>query len=64
MSNSTATSVLAIGPRSTRTYKSVRAAARALSGTGLDVTERTRSSIRRRLNVGGGYIGRTYVEVK
>ncbi len=58
------TPVLAIGPTTTRTYKSVRAAARALSGTGLDVTERTRSSIRRKLNVGGGLVGRTYVEVK
>lgn len=55
------TSILAKGPRSTRRYASVRSAARALSGNGVDATERTRSLIRRRLINGGGYVGRTYV---
>lgn len=54
-------SILAQGPRTTRRYASVRSAARALSGTGTDTTERTRSQIRRRLNNGGGYIGRTFI---
>lgn len=54
--------VRATGPsKITRTYASVRAAARALSGTGTDSTERTRSLIRRNLENGGGYVGRTYV---
>jgi len=57
-----AISITAIGPRSTRRFTSVRKAARALSGTGTDTTERTRSLIRRRLQNGGGYVGRTYVE--
>lgn len=56
-----ATRVLATGPRSTRRYSSVRASARALSGNGIDATERTRSRIRRNLNNGGGFVGRTYV---
>ncbi len=56
-----ATSILASGPNSTRRYSSVRAAARALSGTGVDSTERTRSAIRRRLNDGGGFIKSVYV---
>jgi hypothetical protein len=55
------TSILARGPTTTRRFVSVRAAARALSGTGTDTTERTRSAIRRRLNVGGGVIGQTRV---
>lgn len=60
MSNTT--TVRATGPSgTTRTYSSVRAAARALSGTGADTTERTRSAIRRSLVNGGGTIGRTYV---
>lgn len=54
-------STLAYGPTATRRFSSVRAAARALSGTGTDLTERTRSAIRRRLNNGGGYINRTFV---
>lgn len=55
-------SVVVYGTRSTRRYTSIRKAARALSGNGTDTTERTRSLIRRRLNDGGGYIGRSYVE--
>ena len=51
------TSIVARGPNSTRRFTSVRAAARALSGTGTDSTERTRSAIRRRLSVGGGLVG-------
>lgn len=54
-------SIVAAGPNSTRYFSSVRAAARALSGTGTDVTERTRSAIRRQLNLGGGYIRNTFV---
>jgi hypothetical protein len=57
-----ATSILATGPRgSTRRFASVRAAARALSGTGSDATERTRSAIRRVLSAGGGLVGRTRI---
>lgn len=56
-----ATSILASGPNSTRRYSSVRAAARALSGTGVDSTERTRSAIRRLISNGGGYIKSVYV---
>lgn len=59
---STRTPIQAVGPTSTRRFTSVRAAARALSGTGLDLTERTRSAIRRRLNA-GGYIANTFVQV-
>lgn len=55
-------SVYVSGPRSDRRYTSVRKAARALSGNGTDSTERTRSLLRRRLENGGGYIGRSYVE--
>lgn len=58
-----ATSITAHGPRGgIRRFTSVRKAARALSGNGTDTTERTRSLIRRRLQNGGGYVGRTYVE--
>lgn len=56
------TTVLAVGPRSTRRFSSVRAAARALSGTGADTTERTRSAIRRALNAGKGYVGNTLIK--
>lgn len=60
-----ATSIIAYGPSGrTRHFVSVRKAARALSGNGTDSTERTRSQIRRRLQNGGGYIGRTYVKAK
>lgn len=55
-----ATAIVAKGPRSTRRFSSVRAAARALSGNG-DATERTRSAIRRALNAGSGYVGKTLV---
>lgn len=50
------TAIVARGPTSTRRFSSVRAAARSLSGTG-DSTERTRSAIRRALNIGGGTVG-------
>ena len=58
------TSIVARGPRSTRRFSSVRAAARALSGTGTDATERTRSAIRRVLNAGGGRVGSVRVSVR
>lgn len=61
MSTST-TLVRVSGPNSTRTFRSIRAAARSLSGNGVDTTERTRSVLRRRLAAGGGFIGRVYVE--
>lgn len=61
MSVTTTTAVRVYGPTSSRTYSTVRGAARALSGNGKDSTERTRSQIRRNLSNGGGYIGRSYV---
>jgi len=54
--------VIAYGPNSTRRFSAVRKAARALSGNGVDATERTRSAIRRKLARGGGYVGQTRVE--
>jgi len=51
--------VLTIGPnKGVRVYKSIRAASRALSGTGSD---EMRTTISRRLSEGGGYIGNVYV---
>lgn len=52
--------VLTIGPnKGVKIYSSVRATARALSGTG---TDGLRSTISRRLDDGGGYIGNVWVE--
>lgn len=53
-------SVLTITPtRQARVYKSLRAASRALSGTG---TDSVRSTITRRCDQGGGYIGKNWVQ--
>jgi len=52
-----ATSIKAVGPRSTRTYKSATAASKVLSGTG---STALRQTIARRA-VKGGYVGSTYV---
>ncbi len=57
------TVVIERGPTTTRFYSSVRKAARALSGNGIDATERTRSALRRRVANGGGLIGNTFVKV-
>jgi len=53
-------SILATGPSGTsRTFSSVRAAARSLSGTG---TDGLKSTISRKARAGGGYIGNTYIK--
>ena len=53
-------SILAVGPSgSKRTFSSVRATSRALSGTGSDGLK---STISRKARAGGGYIGRTYIK--
>lgn len=53
-------SILATGPSGTsRTFASVRAAARSLSGTG---TDGLKSRISRIARSGGGYVGRTYIK--
>lgn len=53
-------SVLAITPtRQVRVFKSLRAASRALSGNGTDAV---RSTITRRCDLGGGYIGNNWVQ--
>jgi hypothetical protein len=52
--------ILAVGPNGgSQVYRSVRAASRALSGTGSDSL---RNSINRRLADGGDYIGGVWVE--
>jgi len=59
--NTNKVQVLTIGPnKGVRVYNSIRAASRALSGTGSD---EMRSTISRRINEGGGYIGNVYVAV-
>jgi len=51
--------VLTVGPNNgVRLYTSIRTAARALSGNG---TARARSTISRRVAVGGGYVGSVWV---
>lgn len=53
-------SIIAVGPSgSRRTFSSVRAASRALSGTGSDGLK---SSISRKARSGGGYVGNTFVK--
>lgn len=53
--------VLTIGPNNgVRVYTSIRAASRALSGTGSD---EKRSTIARRIYEGGGYIGDVFVSL-
>ncbi len=54
-----ATSILAVGPRTTRTYKSAAAASRVLSGTGSTSLSK---QITRRVANGGGYVGATFVK--
>jgi len=52
--------VLTIGPnRGMKVYGSLRAASRALSGDGSDSL---RSTITRRIDNGGGYVGNVWVE--
>ena len=52
--------VLAVGPTGAATvYSSIRAASRALSGTGSD---NLRTTICSRLNDGGGYVGSNWVQ--
>lgn len=52
--------VLTIGPNNgLKIYSSIRAASRALSGTGKDSLRRT---ITRRLDNGGGFVGGVWVE--
>ena len=52
--------VLTIGPNGgARVYSSIRAASRALSGTG---TDNMRSTIARRCEAGGGKVGEVYVQ--
>lgn len=52
--------VLAITPnRGVRVYRSAATAARQLSGDGSNRVERT---IYRRINEGGGYVGRVWVQ--
>lgn len=52
--------VLTIGPNNgVKVYGSLRAASRALSGTGKDSLRRT---ITRRLDNGGGFVGQVWVE--
>ena len=56
-------SISVAGPRKTRTYKSVREAARALTGSPNPTKiERMRGRIRRIVDNGGGYIGTKWVE--
>jgi len=51
--------VLTIGPNNgVRVYSSIRSAARALSGTGVD---RSRTTIGNRLAAGGGFVGDVWV---
>ena len=53
--------ILAIGPNGgSVVYKSVRAAARALSGTG---SEGPRKAITNRVWTGGGYVGDVWVQL-
>lgn len=52
--------VLTIGPNGgVKVYSSLRATSRALSGTGSDSL---RSTITRRLDNGGGYVGDVWVQ--
>lgn len=52
-------SIITVGPNSgRRTFSSIRAASRALSGTGSDSLK---SAISRTTRNGGGYIGNVYV---
>lgn len=52
--------ILAIGPNNgLKTYTSVRAASRALSGNG---SESLKSTIHNRIANGGGYVGNTWVQ--
>jgi len=58
----TSKAVLAIYESGTETrFSSIRSASRALSGNGSD---RLSTSIRRRLNAGGGYVGNNHVWVE
>lgn len=60
MSNYNYDRVLTIGPNGgTKVYSSLRAASRALSGNGTDAL---RSTITRRVNNGGGFIGGVWVQ--
>lgn len=53
-------SVLTIGPNGgAKVYSSLRAASRALSGLG---TDSLRSTITRRVDDGGGFVGGVWVE--
>ena len=53
-------SILTVGPTGhANRYSSLRAASRALSGTGTDSVRRT---ITRRADVGGGFIGDVWVQ--
>lgn len=53
-------SVLTIGPNGgAKVYSSLRAASRALSGLG---TDSLRSTITRRIDDGGGFVGGVWVE--
>lgn len=54
------TAILTVGPNGgAKVYSSVRAASRALSGTG---TDSLRSTILRRVDVGGGFVGNVWVQ--
>lgn len=54
------TKILAIGPNGGfTTYASAAALSRALSGNGTDAR---RSTISRRVNAGGGYVGNVFVQ--